>query len=264
VIATPTLFVSHGAPTLALHPGKTGAALQRLAQSLPRPRALLLISAHWNTQTPTVSAARTPETIYDFHGFPPALYQLTYPAPGAPALAQRVHQLLDAAAIPTQIDPQRGLDHGAWVPLRMLYPQADVPVTQLSVQPRENAAHHYRLGQALKPLRDDGVLVIGSGSFTHNLYEIGDFGDDDAPTQPYVAEFCAWMRQRLHAHDIEALTAYRDQAPHAARAHPTTEHLLPLFVALGAADGEDRVTHVDPGTTFGVLAMDAFAFGGEL
>ncbi len=257
----PTVFVSHGAPTLALQPGKTGAALAQLGRALPRPRAILMVSAHWNTPSPMVSGATQPALIYDFHGFPAELYRLQYPARGAPELGQHVRQILNTANFATAIDPQRGLDHGAWVPLRLMYPDADVPVTQLSVQPSQPAAYHYRLGRALASLRTEGVLLVGSGSFTHNLLEIGRYAPE-APTESYVTEFTEWMATHIHAGDIDTLLRYRELAPHAQRAHPTEEHLLPLFVALGAAEGEpESLRLAGGGTTFGVLAMDTFVLG---
>ncbi len=147
----PALFVSHGSPMMALDPGEAGAALARLGASLPRPKSILVVSAHWETHAPAVSTAKRPETIHDFGGFPRPLYEMQYPAPGAPQLGERVKQLLDGASLPTSIDPARGLDHGAWVPLRFLYPKADVPVTQLSIQPHLSPVHHYRMDEA--PLR---------------------------------------------------------------------------------------------------------------
>ncbi len=260
MIALPTLFVSHGAPTLALDPGATGERLEYIGRALPRPKAILIVSAHWETEQPTVGGAARPRMIYDFSGFPEQLYRLDYPAPGAPALAQRTQALLNGAGFSTVIDPNRGLDHGAWVPLRLLYPSADIPVTQLSIQSSRNADHHFRVGRSLKPLREEGVLIVGSGSFTHNLREIG-HSAPGTPSQAYVEEFRGWMAARIQAHDADSLLQYRTLAPHAARAHPTDEHLLPLFVAMGAAHDEKTSLRLDAGTTYGVLAMDGFVFG---
>lgn len=256
----PAIFVSHGAPTLALQPGKTGAALEKLGKSLPRPSDILVISAHWNTPQPTLSSVEHPDTIHDFYGFPDELYRLRYPAPGAPDLAQHAKQLLDGAGFTAGVDALRGLDHGAWVPLRIMYPQADIPVTQLSVQAARNPAHHYRVGLALTPLREQGTLILASGSFTHNLYEIAGRAHD-SPVEPYTEEFTHWMAERIERNDVEELLRYRQLAPHAARAHPTDEHLLPLFVALGAAHEEKQSARVNPETTYGILAMDAFVLG---
>jgi 4,5-DOPA dioxygenase extradiol len=254
----PAVFVSHGSPMMALEPGRAGAALARLGRDLPRPKAILVVSAHWETVSPAVSAAPRPETIHDFGGFPRALYELQYPAPGAPALGAWVKALLDAAGLPTALDAARGLDHGAWVPLRYLYPDADVPVTQLSIQPDRSPLHHYRMGEALRPLLDDGVLILASGSLTHNLQEWrGRTGD--APRE-YVAEFQGWVDRTINQRDIAALLDYRRLAPHAARAHPTDEHWLPIYVALGAGGLCGRVERLTDEVTYGMLAMDAYVF----
>jgi 4,5-DOPA dioxygenase extradiol len=258
----PTLFVSHGAPTLALDPGATGAALCDLASRLPRPRAILVVSAHWETRVPVVSAVPMPQVMHDFHGFPDALYRLDYRAPGAPDLAARVVDLLDSAGVQGLSDSDRGLDHGAWVPLRLMYPDASIPVTQLSIQPVNGPAWHYRVGRALTALRQEGVLVIGSGSLTHNLVEFRGQGRD-AAERPYVTEFRRWMAHRLGGGDVEQALEYRTLAPHAVRAHPTEEHLLPLFSAWGAAGTRSSFVHLHPEAHYGILAMDIFAFGTE-
>lgn len=255
----PSLYVSHGSPMTALHPGATGARLAELAASLPRPEAIVVASAHWLAHSPQVGAAALPATVHDFHGFPPELYGLRYPAPGAPALAARVAALLDQAGLAPRIDPARGLDHGAWVPLRLLYPQADIPVVPLSIQPGLGPAHQYAVGRALAPLRGEGVLVIGSGSITHNLHDFR-AGYDATREAPYVRPFIRWIEGRLAAGDRDALLDYRRQAPFAERAHPTDEHLLPLFVALGAAGERPRVQRIDAGIDLGFLAMDIYRF----
>ncbi len=254
----PALFVSHGAPTLAIDPVPTRDFLSGLGGAIERPRAILAVSAHWETDEPAVSAAAAPETIYDFRGFPDALYRLRYPAPGEPALAARAAGLLGAAGIEAAIDPGRGLDHGAWVPLILMYPAADVPVLQLSVQPRLGPEHHLRLGEALRPLRDDGVLVLGTGSITHNLREIRRGSGADTPA--WVSEFSEWTAQALAAQRTADLIEYRERAPHAARNHPTEEHFLPLFVALGAGTPGVPPQRLHQGFTFGVIGMDAYRF----
>jgi len=258
----PVIFVSHGAPTLPLEPGETGAAWQKLGAQLPRPTAILLISAHWETRIPTISRAAEPETIHDFSGFPQALYQLRYPAPGAPDMAQAAAIALQQAGIPVQLDDTRGLDHGAWVPLSFLFPQADIPVAQLSLQPAQNPAWHIALGRALRPLREQGVLIIGSGSITHNLAATFRHPRGE-PVPIWVSAFCDWMAQQIKAGDLDALSAYRTLAPYAAQNHPTEEHLLPLFVALGAAAHVDSARHLNRVVTFGLLAMDAWLFDAE-
>lgn len=259
--ALPSLFLSHGSPMLALDAGKTGTVWQALAQRLPKPRAILMLSAHWLTRTPQVSAAIEPETIHDFGGFPEALYHIDYPAPGAPWLAEEVAGLLEKAGIAASVNPQHGLDHGAWVPLRNMYPDASVPVVQLSLQAQLGPEHHYRLGEALSPLREQGILLVGSGSLTHNLYDVQwNAGDDESAVPAYVTDFQHWMHVKLMENDRVALFNYRNLAPHATRAHPTDEHLLPLFAMLGAAS-TGPIERVFAGITEGVLAMDIYRFG---
>ena len=253
----PTLYISHGSPMLAVEPGVTGLAWAKLATGLPRPRAILAVSAHWLTRLPTVSAATAPETIHDFYGFPPSLYQIQYRPPGAPALAERVSQLIPQTAA----DVTRGVDHGAWVPLRCMYPAADVPVAQFGVLPEATPEAHFRLGERLRPLCAEGVLILASGSLTHNLRDMQMSIDADSlRTNPYVIEFSDWMADALRRHDLEALFDYRRRAPHAVRAHPTDEHLLPLFVALGAADPQAAFSIPYHATTMGALSMDAYLF----
>ncbi len=257
----PSIFVSHGAPTLALRPREIGPALRQVALALPAPSAILVVSPHWTSARPIVSAAPQMSTIHDFGPFDPALFDLRYEPPGAPAVARRVAGRLSAAGRATRIDEHRGLDHGAWVPLRLMYPHADVPAFQLSLQAREEPRRQFQLGRLLAPLADEGVLLVFSGSFTHNLYEFDPSRPDEDGVDPYVEEFRAWMLERLSANDVEALLDYRRRAPFAERAHPTEEHLLPLFAALGAAPGDATLHHPVRSTTYGVLAMDAFVFG---
>lgn len=254
----PVLFVSHGAPTLSLEPGDTGAAWRQLGARLPKPSAILVVSAHWETRIPAISRSAQPETIHDFSGFPAELYKLKYPAPGAPEMAQAAALALEQAGIPVQLD-DRGLDHGAWVPLSFLFPQADIPVAQLSIQPDEGPAWHIALGRALRPLRKQGVLIIGSGSISHNLRAIFNHPQNE-PAPGWVAEFCDWMAARIKAGDLGALSEYRTRAPHAVQNHPTDEHLLPLFAALGAANNIDSAAQINRVMTYGMLAMDAWLF----
>ena len=233
----PALFVSHGAPTFALEPGIAGAALSDLGRRLPSLAAVLVVSPHWITPGLRVTAGAQPATIHDFSGFPKALYELQYPAPGDPERAAEVVRLLCAAGLDATLDAQRGLDHGAWVPMRHLLPAASTSVLQLSMNDGLDAQGALRLGEALRPLREHGVLVVGSGSLTHNL---GEFRGP-ASEAPYVADFVRWIRQAVTARDLDALVDYRRRAPHAERAHPTEEHFLPLLVAVGAASASDRV-----------------------
>lgn len=258
----PTLFLSHGAPSLPLAGGETGAAWRQLGESLPKPSSILMISAHWETSVPTVSRAVSPETIHDFSGFPAELYQLRYDAPGAPQMAEAAAAALRQAGIPAQLDDSHGLDHGAWVPLSFMYPQADVPVAQLSLQPDRDPAWHVALGRALRPLREQGVLIVGSGAITHNLRAIFRHPQDE-PAPAWVTEFRDWISQRIAEGDMQSLLDYRRFAPHAEQNHPTDEHLLPLFVALGAANDIRNAQHLNRVTTFGMLAMDAWVFEGR-
>ncbi len=255
----PALFVAHGAPTMLLNPGPAGAALARTAIELPRARAIVVVSAHWEASRPTVGTAPELETIHDFWGFPPALYDIQYPARGAPGVAEQIGTLLRKERFDVQLDQHRGLDHGAWTPLSLMYPQADIPVVPLSLQSGAGPEYHFRLGQALGPLLADGVLILASGNITHNL---GDFRlsfANGAGTPAYVPEFAEWMWQHIAAGDVEPLLAYRQRAPHAVRAHPTEEHLLPLYVALGAAGVDYRPERLHTGIDSVVLAMDSYA-----
>lgn len=259
--AQPILFVPHGAPTFTLRPGAAGAALAAAARALPsRPRAIVIVSAHWDTATPTVGFADRLETIHDFWGFPEKLYTIRYPATGCREAAQEVVAAIEAAGLPVQRDRQRGLDHGAWVPLRLMFPDADVPVIPLSIQSWGGPEAAWRLGRALAPLTRRGFLVIGSGNVTHNLRDFRIAGRHGGQTPAYVREFADWMADRLTARDLPALLDYRRQAPGAVQAHPTDEHLLPLYVALGAAGDPARIDRFHAGIDDYVLAMDAYAF----
>lgn len=253
----PVVFLSHGSPMHAIEPGAAGPVWRALATALPRPRALLIASAHWETDAPAFTAHSRPETIHDFSGFPAPLYQLRYDTPGDPALAGRAMALLRAAGLEGGMDGTRGLDHGAWAPLLHMYPAADIPVLQVSVQTTAGTAHHLALGRALAPLAAEGVLIIGSGHMTHNLRDRLPPG---SAAHPYVVAFRDWVDARVQARDLDSLTHYRTLAPHAARAHPSEEHFLPLYVALGAAAAEGRIEHLLPEVYSGALAMDAYVF----
>jgi 4,5-DOPA dioxygenase extradiol len=242
----------------ALQPGAAGEAWKALAQRLPRPKAILIASAHWETNLPMLTGAQKPETIHDFYNFPEPLYRLRYPAPGAPELARRAQALLKDAGLPAAIDGCRGLDHGAWSPLLYMYPEADVPVAQISVQPALGPRHHVAVGNALKSLSNEGVLLVGSGHLTHNLR---DWARGQGTPAPYAREFQAWVFDKLKEKDVESLIDYRSRSPHGARAHPTDEHFLPLFFALGAASDRAKPERVYDAIDSGVLAMDAYVFG---
>lgn len=256
----PTLFLSHGSPMHAVAPGTVGDAWAALGKRIRRPAAILVCSAHWETSLPMVTGNPKPETVHDFGGFPRTLYEITYPAPGAPAVAASAVALLKDAGITAGIDGCRGLDHGAWVPLRWMYPAADVPVVQLAVQPARGTAHHVALGRALAPLRDAGVLIVGSGHATHNLRDWSVHRRSEP--MRYAVDFSRWLETALAAHDEQALVDYRDRAPAAARAHPTEEHLLPLFVAYGAAGDRAAIERIVDGYENGALSRDSFLFGG--
>jgi 4,5-DOPA dioxygenase extradiol len=254
----PTLFLSHGAPDLLLNESPARDFLGSLASQLETPKVILIISAHWETAGPAINAVEVNSTIHDFGGFPAVLYKMQYPAPGSPALAERAAGLLRQAGLSVMIDKQRGLDHGAWVPLLLAYPAADIPAVQLSVQPHSGPAHHLALGRALAPLREEGVLIIGSGSFTHNLSE---FFHGHLEEQPqWVTAFADWFGQALAENRIDDLLHYRQIAPFAERNHPSEEHLLPLYVALGAAGGKAHVQRLHHSTDRAVLRLDAYAF----
>ena len=254
----PSVFVSHGSPMHALQPGAAGEAWAALGRRLPRPKALLVASAHWETQVPMLTGSGRPETIHDFFGFPEPLYKLRYPAPGSAEVAQKAKGLLQDAGFTAAIDGTRGIDHGVWAPLLYMYPGADIPVVQLSVQPELGPRHHLALGRALRPLSDEGVLVIGSGHLTHNLRDWDRSGR--AAPMPYAIEFQAWVKQRIDAKDFETLADYRSRSPHGVRAHPTDEHFLPLFVALGASREDASAERFFDAIESGALAMDAYAF----
>lgn len=257
----PTVFLSHGSPMHALEAGAAGAAWAALGRRLGRPRALLIASAHWETARPALTGAAQPETIHDFYGFPQPLYEIRYPAPGAPEVARRARALLEDNRIDVEIDGARGLDHGAWAPLLYAWPQADVPVVQVSVQTARGPRHHLVLGRALAPLAREDVLIVGSGHLTHNLRELRSVRETGVgPAEPYVGEFQDWVRDCIDTRDLDRLSGYRRLSAGGARAHPTEEHFLPLFVALGAAAPDYRAERLIAHVEGGVLAMDAYLF----
>lgn len=251
----PSLFLSHGAPDLPIQTGSTQAFLRQLFQVIPKPIAIVAISAHWLTAHPTVSKAAHPETVYDFGGFSQHLYELTYPAPGDPILAERIAELLTQSGFTPRLNGRRGYDHGIWTPLILADPAGKIPVVQISVQPYETPQHHLYLGKALSPLRAEGVLILGSGAATHNL---GSFsGSYDAPPPEWAVEFDRWLAQTIAANDLSSLLNYRNLAPYARKNHPTEEHLFPLFVALGAGGRGHQIHH---NFTYGAFSMAAYAF----
>ncbi|WP_367237627.1 class III extradiol ring-cleavage dioxygenase [Pseudomonas sp. Rh2] len=252
----PSLFISHGSPMLALQPGASGPALAGLANALPRPKAIVVVSAHWESRELRVTGSAQPGTWHDFHGFPAALYAVQYPAPGEPGLAGQVSERLTKAGRPARLDPQRPFDHGAWVPLSLMYPDAGIPVIQVSLPSHMGPALQIKVGQALAGLREEDVLLIGSGSITHNLGELDWHAGPDV-IEPWALAFRDWVVARLAEDDQAALLDYRHQAPFAVRNHPSDEHLLPLFFALGAGK---RFAVVHQGFTLGALGMDIYRF----
>jgi len=260
----PILFVSHGSPMTALEPREAGAFFQQLGQVLDsgwgRPRAVLAISAHSLARRPTVLAASRHEAVHDFGGFPPELYTLRYDVAGAPALA---HHIAQGSQDRIQSHPSGGLDHGIWTPLRYIYPQADVPVVPLAFNPGDSPARQFELGRLLSGLSHDGVLILASGSITHNLGRVfkAPAPAIDAPEAPESAAFRRWFEQKAAAADWAALLDYRQQAPSAQDMHPTDEHLLPWYVAAGAGGSDDPALRLHASLTYGALGMDAYAFG---
>jgi 4,5-DOPA dioxygenase extradiol len=260
-MAFPSVYVSHGSPMMAIEPSAARDFLSGFGNTLGRPRAIVVASAHFESTQPLVTADARPEMIYDFGGFPEALYRIVYPAPGDPELAKQVAGLMDAAGLAPALVEHRGFDHGTWVPLRLLYPQADIPVVQISVQPQLGAAHHYQLGRALAPLREDDILLIGSGSATHNLMQFfrGNHAPGDA-SPPWVVDFEEWIRDKAERGAVDDLVNYRARAPHARENHPTEEHFLPFHVALGAGGEGAKGRRVHTSHDRGILAMDCATF----
>lgn len=258
MMTMPSVFLSHGSPMLALEQAPTTLFLRTLSTQLPKPKAIIVASAHWETDIPTITGSPHPKTIHDFYGFPKELYALTYPANGDPALASRIQSLLKDTGVDARIDTEYGLDHGAWNPLLLMYPAADIPVIELSVQPKRDARWHYHIGQALAPLKQEGILIIGTGNLTHNLREAMRGGHTSTPT--WVSEFATWVQERVANGDSESLLDWQTLAPYAKQNHPTPEHFLPFFVALGAGHTPMQASHLHQDTAMGVLAMDAYAF----
>ena len=266
--ALPPIFVSHGSPMIALEPGAAGAFMRRLGPAIDaafgRPKAILAISAHTAARAPVLLAAPRHEAVYDFGGFDAKLFTLRYDAPGAPDLAARVAALLAQAHIDVHVQREGGLDHGIWTALRYIYPDADIPVLPLAFVPSQSPAQQFAMGAALSSLAADGMLVLGTGSITHNLrraFAGGLVGPRDVPEIAESAAFREWMRARGAALDWDALLDYRARAPHAVDMHPTDEHLLPWFVAAGAGGRNDAPIRLHDSVEMGCIGMDAYAFG---
>lgn len=263
----PALFVSHGAPNLVLHDSPARSFLagygDRIVAERGRPKAIVMMSAHFEMDRPTLTADARPGMIYDFGGFEPELHAMVYPAPGDPALARRAAELLAGAGESPQLMTGRGFDHGTWVPLMLLFPKADIPVVQISVSPRRDGAWHARLGAALAPLREEGVLIVGSGAATHNLREIFARlrrGETDAPAPEWANAYNEWIADRIAQGALDDVAHAFERAPHARDNHPTPDHFLPLPFAMGAGGGAKGV-RVHASTQLGAMMMDAYSFG---
>ncbi|MCB9563121.1 MAG: 4,5-DOPA dioxygenase extradiol [Kofleriaceae bacterium] len=255
----PVVFVGHGSPMNAIEDNRWGRGWAALGAALPRPRGILAVSAHWYIRGSYLTAAIRPETIHDFGGFPRALSEVSYPAPGDPALARRVVELLDGRR--TGLRDDWGLDHGTWSVLVHSHPAADIPVVQLSVDLRLPPAEHLAIGRALAPLRDQGVLIVGSGNVTHNLHDaFRHLGDADAPTPPWASRFDHDLAAALVGHDHAFLAAAPGTAD-GRLAHPSPDHYLPLLYAAGAADRDDPVTFPVEGFDAGSLSMRSVRYG---
>jgi 4,5-DOPA dioxygenase extradiol len=253
----PPLFISHGPPTVLLMAGKTADFLRSLGTQLPRPQGILCVSAHWEAVDPKITTTSHPQTIHDFGG-PRDLFRMTYTAPGDAMLGADALELMQTHGFKAAADPQRGLDHGVWIPLKMMYPEADIPVVQLSVQTERDPEYHLALGKALRPLSAKGVLIMGSGGAVHNLDEIYQYQIDSTPPE-YISAFDAWLEQKTTAGSVQALCNYLDEAPDARRAHPyPAEHFLPFFVPLGAACSDTVGRKIHHGFMFGTLSMAAY------
>jgi 4,5-DOPA dioxygenase extradiol len=266
--ALPSVFVSHGSPMIAIEPGAAGAFMQRLGPAIDgafgRPKAILAISAHTAARAPVLLAAEKHEAVYDFGNFDSRLNQMRYDAPGSKALAARVAELLEASRIAVHTLDEGGLDHGIWTSLKYVYPKADVPIVPLAFVPSQSPEQQFALGEALAPLAEEGVLVFGTGSITHNLRRVfanGRGASGEVPEIPESAAFRGWMHARSSARDWDALMAYRRLAPHAVDMHPTDEHLLPWYVAAGAGGRDHAPVRLHESVTLGSLGMDAYAFG---
>ena len=255
---SPVLFVSHGPPFVALAECPVHSFLKRLGRDLSRPKAIVSISAHWESIEPLITNAADPELIYDFGG-PQSLKNSAYNLSGAPHLAEEILQLLHTEGLGAR-GFARGFDHGTWIPLMLMYPRADIPTVQLSIQTEEDPSYHYRLGKALAPLRESGVLIMASGGAVHNLDEVHQYAIDAEPPA-YVHQFDRWLEEQIVGGHTTDLLDYRQQAPQSLRCHPyPAEHFLPLFVALGAATGE-KGRRLHDSFLLGTLSMAAYAWG---
>jgi 4,5-DOPA dioxygenase extradiol len=257
----PSLFISHGSPMMGIEPSATTRFLQVLASELPKPKAIVIFSAHFDARDQVrVTGGDSLSTIHDFYGFPQPLYQIDYAAKGALDLAENIAKRISAAGVTVEIDHDRGLDHGAWVPLLYLFPDRDIPVVSVSINSSWDAATHYDLGTLLRSLREDGILFIGSGGISHNLREL--FSSRPDPERKCkVVEFTQWVAEKIQTRDVESLVNYLKQAPYASFNHPTPDHYLPLPFILGTTYDDERGKVLHKATEMEILALDAYGFG---
>ncbi len=260
----PSIFVSHGAPTLATKNGAARRFLQNLSTMIEKPRAILIMSAHHDGRGKgaVVSTTSNHRAMHDFGGFPKELYQLNYPAPGNPDLAREVTKVLNQNSIDTLEDPTTGLDHGAWVPLLLMYPRAQIPIVRLSIDISRSPQWHFRLGEALRGFREQGILIMGSGSTTHNLQEFFQGGyvyEDPAPI--WVTSFADWLAKKIEEGNQSAVLNAVSTGPNGQRNHPSMDHILPLFFAMGAGSANTPGLRLHQSSTYGVLSMDMYGFG---
>ncbi|KAH7534112.1 extradiol ring-cleavage dioxygenase [Ziziphus jujuba] len=260
-----TFFISHGSPTLSIDESLPARHFLKSWKEkvFPHvPKSILVISGHWETDVPTVNVIyNRHDTIYDFYNFPKPMYQLKYPAPGAPELAKRVKELLVASGFNrVDEDSKRGLDHGAWVPLMLMYPEANIPVCQLSVQSHKDGTYHFNLGKALAPLKEEGVLIIGSGSATHNLSTLMRNFSTDGAVAPWASEFDTWLKEALLEGRYEDVNHYTEKAPYAKKAHPWPDHFFPLHVAIGAAGEDAKAKLIHHSWSLGTLSYASYQF----
>ncbi len=256
----PSLFIAHGAPLLAIENNEYTQFLNELGKNMPRPKAIVLFSAHWESRAQKVSNVDTYNTIYDFGGFPPELYQIKYPAQGNQQISDEIQDLFKSNGIPFEVETERGLDHGAWVVLRLLYPNADIPVIAMSVNPKLSTEEQYKIGKSLSSLREKDVLVIGSGGTVHNLRAVK-WADHEI--DQWAQEFDDWLAVHLTNWDLESLFKYESVAPNAEYAvpHYGNEHFIPIFYAMGAADDAKKASLLHRSYRYGNLSHSVWQFG---
>jgi 4,5-DOPA dioxygenase extradiol len=256
----PSLFIAHGAPLLAIENNEYTNLIHELGQTLPRPKAVILFSAHWESLTQKVSKVDQYDTIHDFGGFDPSLYKIQYPAKGNQQITEEINDLFTANGVDFEVETKRGLDHGAWVVLRLLYPNADIPVIAMSVNPNLLPAEQYKIGKALSALRAKDILIIGSGGTVHNLRAVK-FTDDGV--DQWALEFEDWLTKHLNNWDLDSLFKYNSLAPNAEFAVPPygNEHFIPLFYAMGAADDQQKATLLHRSFRYGNLSHSIWQFG---